>query len=159
MENNKIVYDRPIDNKISKLSVILIVALFCITAVILGLFAFGPYDAELEGPEFTPAMLNWAYILLGVSLVAALVFPLIAIVTKPKESVKGLLPIVGLVAVAVICYALAGNEVLNLPGYNGTDNNPDTLKWTEGLLYLMYVLIIADIAAIVITEIINKVKK
>ncbi len=160
MENsNNIVYERPIDKKVSRISTILIVVLFCITAIILGMFALGPYDAELEGPEYTPTLLNWAYVLLGISIVGAIVFPIAALVAKPKQAVKSLLIVVAFLVVAGICYALASGEVLDMPAYTGTENNPSTLKWVEGILYLMYVLIVGDIVAIIFTEIYNKIKR
>ena len=159
MDINNIEYERPIDNKISKLSMLIIGILVGLTVVVIGFFSFGPYDAELGGPEYTELMLNWMYILLAISIVSALVFPIITIFTKPKEAIKGFLPVIGLAIVAGVCYALGDGTPLDMPAYNGTDNNPETLKWVEGVMYLMYVLIIADIIAIGVTEIYNKLKR
>ncbi len=159
MAVNKINYDRNVDKKMSLMSTAIVLALFVVTIVMICLFSFGPYDAELEGPEYTEALLNWAYALLGISIIAALVFPIITFITKPKQGIKNLLPLLGLVAVAAICYYVSDNKVLELPGYNGSDNNPETIKWSEAILFLTYVMMILDIAAIVVTELFKKIKK
>ncbi len=158
MAVNKINYDRNIDKKMSLMSTGIVVTLFIITIVMICLFSFGPYDAELEGPEYTEALLNWGYILLGISVVASLLFPIVSFVTKPKQGIKNLIPLLGLVAVAAVCYYTAEGEVLELPGYNGSDNNPETIKWSEAILFLTYVMMILNIAAIIITEIFKKIK-
>lgn len=159
MAVNKINYDRNVDKKMSLMSTAIVLALFVVTIVMICLFSFGPYDAELEGPEYTEALLNWAYALLGISIIAALVFPIITFITKPKQGIKNLLPLLGLVAVAAVCYYVSDSEVLELPGYNGSDNNPETIKWSEAILFLTYVMMILDIAAIIITELFKKIKK
>ncbi|MBE6333726.1 MAG: hypothetical protein E7071_02745 [Bacteroidales bacterium] len=159
MAVNKINYDRIVDKKMSMMSTAIVLALFVVTIVMICLFSFGPYDAELEGPEYTEALLNWAYALLGISIIAALVFPIIAFITKPKQGFKNLLPLLGLVAVAAVCYYVSDNTVLELPGYNGSDNNPETIQWSEAILFLTYVMMILNIAAIIITELFKKIKK
>lgn len=159
MAVNKINYDRAVDKKMSRLSISIIVTTFAISLAIIGLFCFGPYDAELEGPEYTEAMLNWAYILLGITVVLTVLFPIIGFARQPKQGIKNIIPLLGLVAVAAICYYVAEGTVLDLPGYNGTDNNPETLKWSEATLYLTYVLMILNIVALFATEIYKKLKK
>ena len=158
MAANKINYDRKIDKKMSMMSLSIILATFAVSIAIILMFCFGPYDAELEGPEYTEAMLNWAYILLGVSIVASLTFPIIEFITKPKQGIKNILPLLGLVAVAAVCYYVSRDAVLDLPGYNGTDNTPETVKISEAILYLTYVLMILNIVALIVTEIYKKIK-
>lgn len=159
MAIDKINYDRKVDKKMSLMSTTIVLALFAITIVMICLFCFGPYDAELEGPEYTETLLNWGYFLLGISVVASLIFPIIAFITKPKQGIKSLIPLLALVAVAAACYYVSDNTVLDLPGYNGSDNNPDTIKWSEAILFLTYVMMILNIAAIVVTELLKKIKK
>lgn len=158
MAVNKINYDRKIDKKMSLMSTCIVVTLFIVTIVMIALFTFGPYDAELEGPEYTEALLNWAYLLFGISVVASLLFPVISFVTKPKQGIKNLIPLLGLIAVAAVCYYMSDNTVLELPGYNGSDNNPETLQWSEAILFLTYVMMVLNIAAIIITELYKKIK-
>jgi uncharacterized membrane protein len=158
MAIDKINYDRKVDKKMSMMSTAVVVTLFVITIVMICLFSFGPYDAELEGPEYTEALLNWGYFLLGISVAASLLFPIIAFVTKPKQGIKNLIPLIGLVAIAAVCYYVSDNTVLELPGYNGSDNNPETIKWSEAILFLTYVMMILNIGAIIITELIKKIK-
>ena len=159
MAINKIEYTRVVDKKMSRLSTSIILATFAVTIAIIGLFCFGGYDAELEGPEYTEEMLNWTYVLLCVAIVAALVFPVIEFVTKPKQGIKNLLPVLGLAAIGAVCYYFSSSELLELPGYNGPDNTPETLKWSEAILYLTYVLMVLNILALVVTEIYKKIKK
>lgn len=158
MAISKINYDRIVDKKMSLMSKSIVITLFFITIVVICLFNFGPYDAELEGPEYTETLLNWAYILFGISVVASLLFPIIAFITKPKQGIKNMIPLLGLIAVAAVCYYVSDNTVLELPGYNGSDNNPETIQWSEAILFLTYVMLILNIAAIIITELFKKIK-
>ena len=53
------------------------IVMFVITVVLLGLFMFGgevpnqPYTT----PVYTSTLLNWAYILCGIAIIAAIIFP------------------------------------------------------------------------------------
>ena len=61
------------------------IVMFAITIVLLGLFMFGgevpnqPYTT----PVYTAALLKWAYILCGIAIIVAVIFPVIRLFTRP----------------------------------------------------------------------------
>ena len=73
------------------------IVMFAITIVLLGLFMFGgevpnqPYTT----PVYTAALLNWAYILCGIAIIVAVIFPVIRLFTRPKQAMKSFYRISG----------------------------------------------------------------
>ncbi len=144
-------------NNISKITSVLLYVLMGISVILLIMFAKATAGIE-DGTDFDTQIslygstldmfMYWAYILLGIATAAAIIFPLIKMFTQPKEAVKTLISI-GIVAVVVfIAYALADDTVLNLPGYEGKDNVPGTLKFAGTLLNTAYLLITIAIGSI-----------
>ena len=80
------------------------IVMFAITIVLLGLFMFGgevpnqPYTT----PVYTAALLNWAYILCGIAIIVAVIFPVIRLFTRPKQAMKSF---IGLAGVAIVIHA------------------------------------------------------
>ena len=125
------------------------IVMFVITVVLLGLFMFGgevpnqPYTT----PVYTSTLLNWAYILCGIAIIAAIIFPVIRLFTRPKQAMK-----------SFIGYALADGTPIKLVGYTGPDNVPSMLIFSDTILYTMYFLFAAAILAILGTEIYRRMK-
>ena len=136
------------------------IVMFVITVVLLGLFMFGgevpnqPYTT----PVYTAALLNWAYILCGIAIIAAIIFPVIRLFTRPKQAMKSFIGLAGVVVVILIGYALADGTPLKLVGYTGPDNVPSMLIFSDTILYTMYFLFAAAILAILGTEIYRRMK-
>ena len=105
------------------------IVMFVITVVLLGLFMFGgevpnqPYTT----PVYTSTLLNWAYILCGIAIIAAIIFPVIRLFTRPKHAMKSFIGLAGVVVVILIGYALADGTPIKLVGYTGPDNVPSML--------------------------------
>lgn len=139
---------------------IVTLAMLVITVVLLGLFAFGGEvpNQQYPTPVYTSAFLNWAYILFGVAIVAALIFPIIRLVTRPKEAIKTLIGLLIVIVLVVIAWALADGTPLKLVGYTGTDNVPSMLIFTDTILYTMYFLFAGAILAILGTEIYRRIR-
>ncbi|MBN4072175.1 hypothetical protein JYT14_00435 [Flavobacteriales bacterium AH-315-E23] len=57
-------------------------------------------------------ILNWAYALLGIAVVAAIVFPIIVLAQDPKKAKGALISAVGLAIVFAVAYVLASDAVL-----------------------------------------------
>ena len=80
------------------------IVMFVITVVLLGLFMFGgevpnqPYTT----PVYTSTLLNWAYILCGIAIIAAIIFPVIRLFTRPKQAMKSFIGLAGVVVVILI---------------------------------------------------------
>ena len=131
-----------------------------ITIVLLWLFMFGgevpnqPYTT----PVYTAALLNWAYILCGIAIIVAVIFPVIRLFTRPKQAMKSFIGLAGVAIVILIGYALADGTPLKLVGYTGPDNVPSMLIFTDTILYTMYFLFAAAILAILGTEIYSRMK-
>ncbi len=139
---------------------ILLLLMFVVTLVVLGLFIFGgelPNQAY-PTPIYTSAFLNWAYVLCGVSVIAALVFPIVRLFTRPKQALKSLLGVLGVVVVVLVAYSLADGTPMDLKGYNGPDNVPSMLILSDTIIYTMYILFVGAILAILGSEIYRRVK-
>lgn len=139
---------------------ILLILMFVITVVVLGLFMFGGNmpNQIYTTPVYTSALLNWAYILCGIAVIAAIIFPIVRLFTRPKEALKSFIGLVAVIVVVLIAYALADGTPMNLKGYNGPDNVPSMLIFSDTIIYTMYILFAGAILAILGSEIYRKVK-
>ena len=89
----------------------------------------------------TDIALIWAYILVLITAIAAIVFPLIAVLSNPKALIRLLAVLVGAAALVVIAYLLSSDTPIDITGYTGTDNSdPGTLKMIDTVLFGTYML-------------------
>ena len=146
--------------KINKILNIVTIVMFVITVVLLGLFYFGGElpNSQYVTPVYTEQLLWWSYLLFGVAIVAALVFPIARLFTRPKEAMKSFIALAGIIVLVLIAYSMSDGTIMNIPGYSGSDNVPGTLKFTDTILIITYFLGIGAIGAIVVTEIIRRVR-
>ena len=123
--------------------------MFAITLVILGMFMFGGEvpDQLYSTPIHTGALLNWAYILFIIAIIAAIIFPIVRLFTRPKQAMKSF---IGLVALAVV------GTPMQIVGYSGPDNVPSRLIFSDTIIYTMYFLFAGAIIAILATELLRK---
>jgi len=102
-------------------------------------------------------LLIWAGIMIVLALVAILIVGLIiAIKNDPKVLVKYGLILLGVAALCLVCYLLAkGNPAIGL-----TTDQPDfmTLKLTDSVLNLTYIVGAASILAIVVGEVVMAIR-
>lgn len=123
--------------------------LLAVSVLTVLLYFVGAVDVDL--------MLQWAYVLLGASVVAAVLFPVFNIVQNPKGAVGSL---VGLVVVAVvvgIAYALSGSEPVILSDGTILDNVL-TLKLSDTGLFATYAAMTVTLLAVVMGELSNMFK-
>lgn len=155
--------------KIRKTSSLVFLVSIIITLVVIALFLFGgqvapeqKLVADMSQPVFTDMMLYWAYVLLAITIVAWVLFALFSFFksfkTNPKGAMGGLVVLIALVALLGITYAIGSGQLLNIPGYEGPDNNPATLKMTDMWIYSMYVMLGLSILAILISPLLGKRK-
>lgn len=146
--------------KISKYLNILTIVMLVITIVLVGLFFGGGElpNSQYTTPIYTDQLIWWAYILFGLSAIGALVFPIYRLFTQPKQAVKTLITLVGIVVLVLIAYSMSDGTLLDLKGYSGPDNNPETLRFSDTILFTMYFLGIGAIGSIIVTEIIRRVR-
>jgi len=101
---------------------------------------------ELSGWEYLvwfriDITLVWAYILVIVTLIAAIVFPLIAVISHPKALIRLLLVLAGAAVLVIISYVMSKDTPIEIIGYTGTGNSdPGTLKMIDTVLFVTYIL-------------------
>jgi len=97
---------------------------------------------ELLVYKRTDYALGWAYILLAIAAIAALLFPLITIVTDVKAILRLLAVVAGAAVLLLLSYfVFASDTPIDILGYTGTDNSdPGTLKWIDTGLFSTYII-------------------
>ena len=104
--------------------------------------------------------LQWAYILLGIATVAALVLPLVYMIKNPHMLKKTALFVGLLAGVLIIAYLLASSSPLPADVLAKTDvrPTPGDLKLTDTALISMYILLGAAVLSIFAGGIVNLVR-
>lgn len=109
---------------------------------------------ELMVYKRTDYALAWAYILLIITALAALVFPLINVVTNPRALLQTLALLAGAAVLILVAYVISNDTPIQILGYAGTDNeDPVTLKWVGTALFTTYMLFGLAILSILYSEI------
>lgn len=141
-----------------KILKIITIVMFAITLVILGMFMFGGDvpDQIYPTPIYTGALLNWAYVLFVIAIIAAIIFPITRLFTRPKQAMKSFIGLVALAVVILFAYLLADGTPLQIVGYTGPDNVPSRLIFSDTIIYTMYFLFAGAIIAILATELLRK---
>jgi hypothetical protein len=89
----------------------------------------------------TDIALMWAYILILITLIAAIAFPLVAVISNPKALIRLLIVLAGFAVLVVVSYLLASDTAMEIIGYEGTGNtDPGTLKMVDTVLFVTYIL-------------------
>lgn len=89
----------------------------------------------------TDIALIWAYILVLITLIASIVFPLVAVISHPKALIRLLAVLAGAAVLVVISYVLSKDTPIEIIGYTGTGNSdPGTLKMIDTVLFITYIL-------------------
>ena len=152
--------------KIRKTSSLAFLVTIIVTLVVLGLFLFGGQVApeqklvpDMSQPVFTDMLLYWAYALLAITIVALIIFAIFGFIhslkVNPKGAIRGLLVLLAMVVVLGVSYFIGSGELLNIPGYDGGDNNPGTLKVVDMWLFTMYFMLAIAIGAVLISPILT----
>lgn len=141
--------------KLNSILNIVLYALLAVTLFFAGLFYFGGYveGAAHPTPIYTEPFLNWGKALVIITAGIVLFFEILFLVLRPKNAVRSLISILGLVVVVVIAYSLGDATPLNLPGYEGKDNVASMLLMSDTFLYTMYFLFGIAVVTIAYSEI------
>ena len=124
--------------------------LFGLSAALVPLFL-------LMGEASVGTMLVWAYILLGITIVVALLMPLITLIRNPKGALRSLIGLGIVVVVMGVCFALSSAEpVADSTGVHFDD--PLTLRLSDTGLYAAYAALAAAVLAILFVELRNAFK-
>ena len=97
----------------------------------------------------TDIALIWAYILVLLTLIASIVFPLISVFSNPKALIRLSAVLAGAAILVVISYLMSKSTPIEIIGYTGTDNSdPGTLKMIDTVLFVTYILFGMALASI-----------
>lgn len=143
--------------KIRKVSSWTLLACSIISIVVLGIFyGGGVVDAsvEMKEPVYTGLLIDWMYVIFGVTVASTLIFAIwqftTQLKTNPKSALASLIVLVCFAAIFLITYALGDPTPLN--GLNADSqpfNIPFWLKVTDMWIYSGAILMILIIAAVV----------
>ena len=131
------------------------IALIVVSVILLVLGFVKGFEAN-DG-KAVENLLRWGYVMLGLAVVAAIVVSaIVGFINNPKSIIKLL---IGLVAVAAVCFVVylvsKGNPAVGL-----TVDQPSasTLKLTDTILNLTYLVGGVAIASIVVGEVISAIR-
>jgi len=107
----------------------------------------------------TDLILIWAYILVLLTLLAAIVFPLISVFSNTKSLIRMGIVLAGTATILVVAYLLSSDTPMQIVGYEGTGNtDPGTLKMVDTVLFVTYMLTGLAIGSILYSVISKAVK-
>ncbi len=129
-----------------------------VSVVLVVLFYFGKIvpgteETNMEEPVITELFLKWTYIMAIGATVIALGFSIVNLINNPKALKQSLIMIVVGAVLVVAAYFMADDQVLSMPGYEGTQNIPGTLKFAGTFLWLAYILAGLAVLTILYSEV------
>ena len=95
--------------------------------------------------------LNWTYIVFGVAVAAAILFPAFNILSNPKGALRSLVGLAIIAVIVGIAYSLSSSETI-VTSANVFDD-PTALKLSDTGLYTTYVAAVLAIVSIFVGEI------
>jgi len=153
--------------KIHRASKMALIIGVIVSLIVMGLFYLGgqvpvqeKIAADLSQPKFTDIVLYWSYVLLVITIAALILFAIAAFFKQlkesPKKALSGFLVLVGIAALFVVTFLIGDGTLMNIPGYDGPDNTPKTLKMTDMWLYSSYVMLVLTFLAILFLPLIKR---
>jgi amino acid transporter len=125
-----------------------------ISLIVISLFILLLFSLDSENAGKVEMFLTWAYILLGIALVAAIGIPLVRTIQEPEKLKK--VGIYAGLAVAVLLISILFSSSDPVVGVNfTTEPSPSTLQWTETGLIATYILLVVAFGSIIVGGIIN----
>ncbi len=127
--------------------------LFAVSIVLIVVF----YATQTGSMEDTILDINlfWAYALIGIGAVLALIFPLAKAFKTQKGVITFLILIAGAVVVIGGCYLLAPGTPIEL----NKEVSAATFKFTDTALYVTYVFVAASVIALLWSAVRNSLKR
>ncbi len=123
--------------------------LFAISIVLIAVF-YATQTGSMDD-KILDANLIWAYILVGIAALLAVIFPLIKAFKTKKGFLRLLLVVVGTVVLIGVCYLLAPGTPIDM----NIEVSAATFKFTDTALYVTYALVGASIIALLWSAIRN----
>jgi len=151
-----------------KLVSVLLYLILAVSVVLLGIFYYKVSGAtfSVEKPDFKEQLavygtivdlfIGWAYVLIGIATLAAIIPSVMQLISQPKNAVKSLISIAVLALFIFIAYSLSDGTPFTskeLPAYTGHDNVPGTLRFADTMIFTMYFLLAGAFISIIYAEI------
>lgn len=137
----------------SKILRIVLIVLMALSALACVMFYVGGEDINGD-PVFTNLYIVWAYILTGLAVGITVIFPVVQMISNPKNAKKGLVGVVALGAVILVSYLASSGELLGIIDPELIEyDTPNTLKYAGTMLYTNYILAGLAMLAMVYSEI------
>jgi len=137
----------------SKILRIVLIVLMALSAFICFLFYVGGEDINGD-PVFTNLYIVWAYALAGLAVGFTVIFPIIQMITNPKNAKKSLVGVLALGAVILVSYIVSSGDLLGIIDPELIEfDTPNTLKYAGTMLYTNYLLAGLAIVAMAYSEI------
>ena len=145
-------------SKLSQIINIVLWVLLGVSVVLAVLFYLrkvvpGTEDTNMEEPVITELFLKWTYVMAIGAAAVTLLFSVLNLILNPKGLKQTIIGLVGLAVLVVVSYFLASDEILYMPGYDGTGNEPGTLKFAGTELFLTYILAGLTVLSILYSEV------
>lgn len=141
---------------------IISIILILIGAVSIVLIWSSSETAIKEDPRLQNQLLNpyffTAYVALGLCIILALLFPVISIISHPKNAVQVLIGIGALVVIGVVSYSFASNEFTELQ-LRALKISEAGSRVVGAALIGTYIIAGASVLAILYAEVSNFIKK
>ena len=139
----------------SKFETIVKVVLWVLMVVSAGITAWG-YATGFNDIS-VDTLLYWAYVLVIVGVAAAILYGLtVSAINNPKNLIKMGIELVAVVVVVGVVYFLSSGAPA--VGYVGKEVSPMTLKLTDTVLNLTYILCALTVLAIILGGIRNAIR-
>ncbi|MDO4461446.1 MAG: hypothetical protein Q4C30_02945 [Bacteroidia bacterium] len=142
---------------IGKVVMFAIVVIGLVLALLMGandeILAAATNPAASADGSFTGITIVATIAILAIGILGALVSWVFEAFTNPEGLVKSAIIVVACFAIVGICWYLADDTILNLPGYEGTDNEPFMLKVADTGIFLAYISASAAVLCILYSEV------
>ncbi len=101
-----------------------------------------------RGEDFTTVVLSWAYILLAITALVTLIFPILYIIMNPKSGKTVLIGIIGFVVLFFIANSMASGNIQGevFETFNITEA---TSKFIGAMLNMTYILGVLAVLSII----------
>jgi hypothetical protein len=107
----------------------------------------------------TDIPLYWGYVLLIITIITTIAFPIIYIFKHPTNLVRSLIILVVVGILGGLAYSVASGTTMDIPGFTGTVNsNPQALRVIDTGLIFMYFMLGISLLSILYSEISNYFK-
>ncbi len=109
------------------------------------------------GEDFTSAVLTWGYILLAITAIVTIVFPILNTIANPKSGITILVGIIGFVLLYLISHGLASGSIEG-DVYQTFNITEATSRFIGAMLNMTFILAILAVLAIIYSGISNSLK-